>query len=371
MGATFAVSWAQAVSLSVVRRCGLGRFLLSPGTNIPGRGGEKIVVYIDDITIVGTNKRSVNQILKKIIACLRERNLPAEPRKTVYASKGPTDSFGLRWWPGGFLTPKPSLVEKVIVCIESVLQRQRVRPHVIRQLTRLWIWVCLLERCTLSVLDSLFTFGALEPARKSRHLPTAARAELNALLDLLPALSVDLSLPLSKRIYFTDASTTGAGVVYSDQPCRSIYDSTSSLCASKVSKGWYTRLLTTDSSGVSHFPLSYDISPSFDVALSHLQTKLAIKYHWNRPEHINSLELSAAVLAMRHMSRSRVSRGMSNCLFLDSTVAIGCLLKGRSSSRILNRSCRQAAGILIDADIHLCLHWVPSALNFADAPSRA
>jgi hypothetical protein len=95
-----------------------------------------------------------------------------------------------------------------------------------------------------------------------------------------------------------------------------------------------------------------------------------LAWPWKSKAHINELEVSSAITALRRRSRSAARHGERVLLILDSTVAVGVLAKGRSSSKRLNRLCRRAAAIVLAADQYPVYTWTISGWNFADRPSR-
>jgi hypothetical protein len=91
---------------------------------------------------------------------------------------------------------------------------------------------------------------------------------------------------------------------------------------------------------------------------------------WLGPEHINALELRAALIAV-HWALSYPSALCSRVyLLLDSAVAFFSLWKGRSSSPSLLLVLRKISALLLAGGLSLLPGWVPSAVNPADAPSR-
>eukprot|EP00971_Amphidinium_carterae_P253358 5030295-Amphidinium_carterae.1 len=69
-------------------------------------------------------------------------------------------------------------------------------------------------------------------------------------------------------------------------------------------------------------------------------------------------------LANRFPAGAKVSLGV------DSLVTAGVIAKGRSASVALNSAWRQHIGYTLCSGLTLGLHYVPSRLNPADAPSR-
>lgn len=100
------------------------------------------------------------------------------------------------------------------------------------------------------------------------------------------------------------------------------------------------------------------------------QWHVAHAYPFHSGEHINILELRALSHTMEWRLR-RSTFGDCRCLHLcDSQVVLGVVVKGRSSSRQLNRLLRRLAALLVAGGVALVLAWVESHLNPADEPSR-
>ena len=91
---------------------------------------------------------------------------------------------------------------------------------------------------------------------------------------------------------------------------------------------------------------------------------------WSRLEHNNIGELRIAILALKHMSRSRHFWEKRALLFTDSLVVLGVLTKGRSSSWPLLRLARQAAPIAAVLQVRPIWRHVETTRNHADGPSR-
>lgn len=93
-------------------------------------------------------------------------------------------------------------------------------------------------------------------------------------------------------------------------------------------------------------------------------------YPFTIPEHINILEMRALINALKWRLRSS-SFGDCRALHLvDSQVVLAVAVKGRSSSRILNKLLRQYAALQISGGVQPVLGWVESEDNPADEPSR-
>ena len=93
-------------------------------------------------------------------------------------------------------------------------------------------------------------------------------------------------------------------------------------------------------------------------------------YSWASQQHINVLELVAFFNFLRAFSLRKGNQSVRFVHVLDSMVCAAVLAKGRSSSRILNRSLRRIAALLIAADTNVIPVWTISGWNFSDAGSR-
>ena len=97
---------------------------------------------------------------------------------------------------------------------------------------------------------------------------------------------------------------------------------------------------------------------------------LVQSYTWASQQHINVLELVAFFNFLRAFSLRQGHQSVRFVHVLDSMVCSVILAKGRSSSRVLNRSLRRIAALLIAADTSVIPVWTISAWNFSDAGSR-
>ena len=92
---------------------------------------------------------------------------------------------------------------------------------------------------------------------------------------------------------------------------------------------------------------------------------------WNRVEGIPTLEGRAVVWVLQHLGRSSKNLGCRHLILSDSMSVVLALSKGRSSTRPMNRICRQVAALEFITGMQLSVRWVPSEVNPADQPSRA
>ena len=93
-------------------------------------------------------------------------------------------------------------------------------------------------------------------------------------------------------------------------------------------------------------------------------------YPWNHAQHINILEFIAFLNYFRSISTSMVAQSRRMVHVLDSRVCSCVLAKGRSSSKVLNRSLRRFAALALAMNVYVVPLWTISGWNFCDAGSR-
>lgn len=93
-------------------------------------------------------------------------------------------------------------------------------------------------------------------------------------------------------------------------------------------------------------------------------------YSWAVPQHINVLELVAFFNYLRGVICRNDFKGVRFFHVLDSMVASSVVGKGRSSSRLLNRTLRRTASLLLVGDLYPVALWTISGWNYSDSGSR-
>ena len=89
----------------------------------------------------------------------------------------------------------------------------------------------------------------------------------------------------------------------------------------------------------------------------------------SRRTQINPLEICGVILGLWTFGRNIASRRL--LVFIDNQAALGAISKGRSPIPDFNELVFYARGICSSLSINPVFKWVPSELNWADAPSRA
>lgn len=151
----------------------------------------------------------------------------------------------------------------------------------------------------------------LEPQPETRRcLPDSVVTELSVLLNLFPLLFTDFSRPLSPRVYSSDASEHGAGLVYADLSAHALWRFKSHNSETRCRKGWYTTLQSRpecDSEFVSSTESAsrrkLKVSKKFEQAIRSVSYKTAVRSHWKwSGDNINKLETEAFLIGIRHMA---------------------------------------------------------------------
>ena len=93
-------------------------------------------------------------------------------------------------------------------------------------------------------------------------------------------------------------------------------------------------------------------------------------WKWQKAEHINLLEMRAALHALQWKSRRTCWHYCRTMVLMDSQVAIAVMSKGRSSSRKVNQLLRRFCAFALALNIYPLLCWVDTADNPADEWSR-
>ena len=94
------------------------------------------------------------------------------------------------------------------------------------------------------------------------------------------------------------------------------------------------------------------------------------KYKWASTQHINVFELIACFNYFRAVACRKGFSSQRIIHIVDSMVAAAVITKGRSSSKVLNRTLRRICAVVVAADIYVLPLWTLSDWNFADAGSR-
>ena len=341
------------------------------GTTVLGPSGSCTFSYIDDHGHIAADRQLATELLGRSIGALLEAQLPDKPSKReIPGQKTATEVLGLTLFREGWLGPSADHLDKLLIATQALLQRRAaVRVIEVRRLVGSWIWVLLLHRPLLSILEA--TYVVIAPERRDSEivcLPQMVTDELTFLVGVVPFLWVDLHTPVAPVILATDACLSGGAV------CVTRVSTAEGLeCfRHRVQRGWSEVVFKDHPEVVSETEslprLRFPEEISGIVASNDWGT--VISTAWQHPDDIAILEGQAVLLGFRWMSRQAQLSHSRPVLMIDSTALLGALVKGRSSVVRLNNICRRVAALSCASSIRPAYLWIPSAENPADGPSR-
>ena len=266
---------------------------------------------------------------------------------------------------GGGVYPKATRM--AVLEYDTIMQmnRPRASSRSVGSLVGRWIWSCLLARPSLAILQTVYTFIARDTFEVS-SLTNDMVTEFRTLLKVSPLLSANLFAPLADIVMPTDASLTGAGVSVAEIAPAEYRR----LFSRRVRKGWWSIARLDEHEDINPQHLGYDPDTASIVARAEWRTVVSYKFRFEEPR-IVLLEAQALLTGLRWLFSDPKFFGRRIIFFLDSQSLLGAVVKGRSSSRRLNRLCRKMAALFLVSQIKPSYIWIPSQFNPADVPSRA
>jgi len=298
-------------------------------------------VYIDDLTLIGDSADEVNALQDRYVLRMDAVGLTTKASKRVRASSDGVESVGLLMHGEAHtIGVAPAKMWRLIGDTRDTIRRGRLSGLDLSLLVGKWSWAVLVTRFALSVFSAVYRFvdfatDRWNPKSDKRwarfDMWPSVRRELETMIDLAPLFIADLSAPYFSLALASDASESGQGL---------------------------------------------SVAPLLDSrsqSVRDMQWRSVISAPWSRDcrEHINELELRASNTGVRWVLSHPDSVGCRVLFWVDSTVVLGILRKGRSSAPRLLRRVRGVAALVLAAGLVLDTGWVPSELNPADAGSRA
>ena len=101
-----------------------------------------------------------------------------------------------------------------------------------------------------------------------------------------------------------------------------------------------------------------------------LQWQNVLAVRWRRSQHINILEAQSVLVMLKSIARDRNQWGTRVFLFVDSQVVKHVLVKGRSSSWVLNAVTRSISALSFVIGSRLLVLWTKTEFNAADGLPR-
>lgn len=200
-----------------------------------------------------------------------------------------------------------------------------------------WTWALLVQRPALAIFNAIYRFVMVANYRRFSIWPTVRR-ELEVVVALAPLLQACIGASWYGKIVASDSSSIGLGVVAA----------------------------SADPVDLVHIIQSPEPADMVDQ----FRWSTIVSSSWRYAEHINVLELRALATSIRWILSHPSSIGRRVILLSDSSVVVGAVSKGRSSSQPLLRRLRAISALVLASGLQLHVKWIPSELNPADEPSR-
>jgi hypothetical protein len=308
-------------------------------------------IYIDDLILLTTDDDGEDArvaMLQYLDACAVHFGWVVKVAKTVWPTIDGADCLGIYVWGRGFLaTVHPSKLRALCETTLKIVRSGSASEDAIRSIVGSWTWAMLVRRPSLSVFDKVFAF--MRVAGSGSSLWPSVITELLVAIGLAPLLVANLRSNPFPKIGAVDASSLGCGVV-----------------AAAVGQRTVDALLYLPPQLVVPDFVLRDTIPGVDSAL----WRTIASYRWQRPAHINTLELHALLTILDWFASHPSSVHAQFLCLSDSSAVLGAVRKGRSSRPAFRAGVRRVAAILFAADAYLDLWWVASKHNASDRPSR-
>ncbi|CAE7414981.1 unnamed protein product, partial [Symbiodinium sp. KB8] len=276
----------------------------------------------------------------------------------------------------GWVRPNPERLWPLVLITSRVVQLGLVTAQLLESLVGSWLSVFLLRRRLLASMVHVFSaVRGLGPNDIIRLSPELA-AELSSFMLLGPLACVCLRAPVEASVTATDASSTWQAAVRAPVPVAAATEGV----RQSIQKGAWTRLLGDTAAWLrekellepeSELPDGVAFSaPPLYVGLACFPPYVEL---WRREYlsrvHINIAELEAYLREEEARAGSR--KPCHRLLFgLDSQVALGAVVKGRSASPPLNDLLSRSIAPYVGFHVLPHLLFFPTAVNPADAPTR-
>ena len=358
------------------------------GKKPPPRGLLAIGAVIDDLVMLekvlkrdlqqikeGAVKTQADDRIKKALDGYGRSHLETNPKKAFHNT--PLCSFWGIELDGerGVLRPSSSRLLPLIGITFRVCCLGLATCSLLQSLAGSWISVFLVRRRTMSSMNLIFdAIGCSENGGQIIRLSEELVDELFTYCFLGSLCWVNLRASTNGSIRATDASDWGMAGVCSEQPvslCRE-------FCRHAIQKSVWSQLLPPSKAWLrakgrleedDELPEEkFDCHPLFEILARCIPYKETWRMQHKKQIHINIGELRAHLREESYLAPNAMS---SRQLYgLDSQVSLGCLIKGRSSSKSLNQELLRSLPIMVGSDLYGFYLYYPSKLNRADGPTR-
>ena len=336
--------------------------------------------YVDNFVAFSQKKGKARELAEDMGRCLNERGLPTHEVEDTPETLG---------WCFGTTSPSVGVTSKRIwklrLATLELLKKGKCNGKTVERLVGHYTFAGLIRRSFLSVFQATYVFMRKHYEREEVIWPEVQR-ELRWASALLCLLHRDLGATWSTRVHATDASLWGRGIVAGERDIEEVralgrrndrwrfhLEEEKQVVAAEMSP-WADQVDIETMTGAGDLQLGeVGTVEGVEVPLEFLEGSWTNVdgARWDRAEAIPILEGRSIVWLMQHLARSQKNLGKRHLILSDSMSATLAISKGRSSSKPMNRVCRQIAAIELITGMQIHLRWIPSELNPADFPSRA
>jgi len=312
----------------------------------------RLLVYIDDVCVIGTDQHAVDAALLTYKAAAERCQFVIKDTKLKHASCEGVECIGVEVHGRTRLVGlRLDKLHRLCDDTRRVLGAGRCTGRDMAQLIGRWTWAMLVTRPALSCFSAVYRFIEQADHWLFGLWPTVV-AELRSALCVAPLLHTTIDAQWWDRVVACDASLKGQGVVAAPAP------PVAAVAAAAAHSG-----VRVDADVAAEAVL--------DAPLLAAPWRVIVSSRWRATEHINKLELRSISTTLRWVASFPSSIRRRLLLLSDSQVAVGALSKGRSSSFALLVRLRPISALLLATGLQLHTRWLASHLNPADAPSRA
>lgn len=388
-------NWAMFISqrihqyqAMVAAQVGIERCLVDgrPSPNLDS--GPVLIPYADNLNIIGTNKKEVQELKTTITQHLESIGFRVHEEQEALPH---AESLGF-YLDGvaGKIFPKPNKLEKVQKVLHWLSTRPRVSGKMIERIIGHTIHFCMLRRELLSVFRAMYDFK-MHCYNKRQTLWSSAAIECKNMAYLLEMCFADLRRPWNQEVTCSDASLTGTAV------CRATWASLHVKAAGQQRELWRFRATGTAGKARQHVqeldpfndldtvrPMSQDAFTTpfvifqLNLEFKEISPELLSPTDWStqfatnmkHPEHITLLEARGVIQSLRHKARTFSSFHSRHVHLGDNLGMILSFDRGRAKNKALLFQCRRSAALAVATDSEYHFRWIPSELNVADSPSR-
>ncbi|CAE7806062.1 fpr1A [Symbiodinium sp. CCMP2592] len=381
MGDINSVSFGQASHIGLMLAFGVigPEKLLTLRGRFP-RGDLALGIVIDDLVCIEKSLRSLGPrkakgVMEKVHLAYKQAPLPVHQGKCFNdlhrASFWGSEVDGLCGWVRPSWSRVIPLVSLTIACIKLPV----LSVSLLEVLAGSWIAVVSYRRRLMSLLNHIYLIQRGRSRKDVVRSTPGLRAELFALCALAPFVVCDMRACSSGLLVCTDASDlVGAGAVAEVGRVWGKELHRHALC-----KGLWNRLLRPSEcllrragalEAESELPgESFRTHALWSSLCRFLSFRVLGFFKRRGTSHINLKEAESYLAVEEHLAAG-VWESSRTLALLDSQVVLGSLLKGRSSSPLLNVLLQGSVPAFIFFNVHPSYSFVASEDNPSDDPSR-